>query len=330
MLCNGVFSGGGVRGIGHVGALSAFEEFGYEFYRVAGTSAGAIVASLIAAGYSGDELLEIMKNADYRNFCEEKAINKIGISGDIISLLLFYGVYSTDYFEVWLEELLRFKNVKRFGDLKVSQTEYKLQVTASDVTQSRLLVFPQDAVLFGIKPDEMKVAQAVRMSISIPFFYKPVVIKDFSGKKHHIADGALLSNYPIFLLDRYMEKSDIPTFGFKFINTDKKMLNTQDVCDNIVDYCKFTLKTMLSAQDNTHISVSSGDFARTVFTPVNICVDGVEKTIGAADFDITSEESYAMYLNGKEAGIKFLSNWDFNDWKNKYRNYKMSLTKYSL
>ncbi len=326
MLCNGVFSGGGVRGIGHVGAVSAFEEYGYKFYRVAGTSAGAIVASLIASGYSGGELFEIMQKIDYQKFCEEKAINRIGISGDIISLLLFYGIYSTDYFEKWLYDLLKYKNVETFGDLKISQSEYKLQVTASDITHSRLLVFPQDAVLFGIKPDEMNVARAVRMSISIPFFYKPVVLKDYAGKKHYIADGALLSNYPIYLVDRYMNKTNIPTFGFKFINTDKTMLSTQDTCNNIVDYCKFTLKTMLSAQDNTHISVSSGDYARTVFTSVNICVNGKEKIVGAADFDISFDESYAMYLNGREAGKKFLAEWNFNDWKDKYRNYKMSLT----
>ena len=329
MLCNGVFSGGGVRGIGHVGAVSSFEEAGYKFYRVAGTSAGAIVASLLASGYSGGELLDIMQCVDYKKFCEEKTINKIGMTGDIISLLFFYGIYSTDYFEKWLDELLRYKNVRTFGDLKTSKSEYTLQVTASDITDSRLLVFPQDAVLFGIKPDEMNIAQAVRMSISIPFFYKPVILKDYAGKRHYIADGALLSNYPVFLLDRYMEKTNIPTFGFKFINIDKTMLSTQSTCNNIVDYCKLTLKTMLSAQDNTHISVSSGDFARTVFTSVNICIDDSIKTIGAADFDITAEESYAMYLNGREAGKKFLSNWDFAEWKQKYRNYKMSLTNIS-
>ncbi len=330
MLCNGVFSGGGVRGIGHVGAASVFEEYGYKFYRVAGTSAGAIVASLLAAGYTGRELLEIMKEADYKKFCEEKAINKIGIAGDMLSLLFFYGIYSTDYFEKWIDELLEHKNVQKFSDLKISESEYKLQVTASDITQNRLIIFPQDAVLYGINPDEMRVSQAVRMSISIPLFYRPVILKDLAGKKHHIADGALLSNYPVFLLDKYMECPHIPTFGFKFINPAKKALNIQNTCDNIIEYCKFTLETMLSAQDNTHISVSSGDFARTVFTSVNINAGGKDKTLGAADFNITEEESLAMYSNGIKAGRSFLEKWNFTEWKQKYRNNKMSLTKLCL
>ena len=51
-----VFEGGGVKGIGLVGAVSEIEKAGYEFENLAGTSAGAIVASLLAAGYSSEEL----------------------------------------------------------------------------------------------------------------------------------------------------------------------------------------------------------------------------------------------------------------------------------
>ena len=43
--CNGVLEGGGVKGIGHVGAIQALEQAGYQFHRVAGSSAGAIVAA---------------------------------------------------------------------------------------------------------------------------------------------------------------------------------------------------------------------------------------------------------------------------------------------
>ena len=50
-LCNGVFEGGGVRGIAHVGAACVLEAAGYRFEALAGSSAGAIVAALLAAGY---------------------------------------------------------------------------------------------------------------------------------------------------------------------------------------------------------------------------------------------------------------------------------------
>jgi predicted acylesterase/phospholipase RssA len=63
-----VLEGGGVKGIALVGATSVLEERGYEFRRVAGTSAGAIVGSLVAANAGAAELEEIMRGVDYRRF----------------------------------------------------------------------------------------------------------------------------------------------------------------------------------------------------------------------------------------------------------------------
>jgi NTE family protein len=51
-----VFEGGGVKGVALIGALKRLEEEGIEFGRVAGTSAGAIAASLVASGYKAEEI----------------------------------------------------------------------------------------------------------------------------------------------------------------------------------------------------------------------------------------------------------------------------------
>ena len=59
MLIDGIFSGGGIKGFALVGAFQVLEEKGYEFKRVAGTSAGAILASFIAAGYTRKEIRSI-------------------------------------------------------------------------------------------------------------------------------------------------------------------------------------------------------------------------------------------------------------------------------
>lgn len=57
-----VFQGGGIKGIALVGAYSVLEERGYQLVNMAGASAGAIVATLVAAGYSAEELYDVMKN----------------------------------------------------------------------------------------------------------------------------------------------------------------------------------------------------------------------------------------------------------------------------
>lgn len=71
MKIDGVFEGGGVRGIAHVGAICALNERGYSFERVAGTSAGAIIAALLAAGYSCTELKDIISTLDYYQFTKK-------------------------------------------------------------------------------------------------------------------------------------------------------------------------------------------------------------------------------------------------------------------
>ena len=68
MFADLVLEGGGVKGIALVGAISVLEERGYQFRRVAGTSAGAIVGSLVAANARAAELQEIMRAVDYRGF----------------------------------------------------------------------------------------------------------------------------------------------------------------------------------------------------------------------------------------------------------------------
>ena len=60
MLIDGVFSGGGLKGFALVGAYQVLEEKGYQFQRVAGTSAGAILASFIAAGYTAKEIEKLL------------------------------------------------------------------------------------------------------------------------------------------------------------------------------------------------------------------------------------------------------------------------------
>ena len=60
LKADAVFEGGGVKGIGLVGAVAVAEEKGYQWVNVVGTSAGAIVAALVAADYSAVEQKEVM------------------------------------------------------------------------------------------------------------------------------------------------------------------------------------------------------------------------------------------------------------------------------
>jgi len=71
LKCDAVFEGGGVKGIGLVGAVSEIEKAGYKFENLAGTSAGAIVASLLSVGFTAKEIKEELEKLDYSDFKDE-------------------------------------------------------------------------------------------------------------------------------------------------------------------------------------------------------------------------------------------------------------------
>jgi NTE family protein len=320
-----VFEGGGVKGIGLVGAVSEIEKAGYVFENLAGTSAGAIVASLLAVGYTAAELKKELEQLNYNDFKDEGLLDKLGILGKGLSIGFEYGIYEGEFFEDWLEKLLGARGKTTFGDIRTEYEEekyrYKFQAIAADITDRRLLVLPGDLKLFGLNPDEFSISRAVRMSMSIPFFFEPVELRDTSGRKHFIVDGGLLSNYPIWLLDDGTDNPQWPTFGFKLMEPDKRELKKakRNPINNPISFLKAIVGTMLDAHDSYHISNSKGDYDRTIGIPTVIEINGVDKEIGTTDFNITQEESQALYENGVEVARDFLETWDFNDWKRRYR-----------
>jgi NTE family protein len=112
-----VCEGGGVKGIGLAGAFSVLEEHGYKPQNLAGTSAGAITAALIAAGYSAAEVKDIVFNLNFRQFEDKTWEDRIFGVGKVLSVLLEEGVFKGDDFLSWMRELLAAKGVHTFGDL---------------------------------------------------------------------------------------------------------------------------------------------------------------------------------------------------------------------
>jgi len=170
-----VFEGGGVKGIGLAGAFAALEQRGFAPKNVAGTSAGAITAALVAAGYSAAELDKILLEVPFSKFKDKGPEDRLpGIRA--AALLWEKGIYEGVFFRSWMTGLLAAKGISTFGQLVDESAEspekaYRLRVIASDVTHKRMLVLPNDARHLGIEPDDLDVAYAVRMSMSIPMFF---------------------------------------------------------------------------------------------------------------------------------------------------------------
>jgi len=305
MVIYGVFEGGGVKGTGLVGAVAATEQKGYTFNNVAGTSAGAIVAAFVAAGYNAAEMKDIMFALDYRRFQDAGVLSSIPAVGKPLSLLFTKGIYKGDYFEHWIRDLLAQKNIRTFGDLVQEETEmiprqrYRLQVVASDISRGKLIVLPWDALDYGIAPDELDVARAVRMSMSIPYFYKPVVLRDKQKHVCHIVDGGVLSNYPVWLFDPEDDNTTPlwPTFGYKLVEPDEGKPRT---IRGPISLLTALFATMMEAHDARYIEDTN--FRRTI--PI--------KTLGiqTTQFALTMEQKEALYESGKKAAEEFFQQWD--------------------
>jgi len=320
--CDAVFQGGGVKGIGFAGAVAAVEKAGYEFVNLAGTSAGAIVAALLAVGYTGSEIEKEIMKLDYRRFCEKTQPDMFGALGKAMSLGVFWGIYKTDYFENWLNDLLERKGKLVFGDILTrspnQRERYKFQAIASDITQKRMLVLPEDLAGFGIDPYDFSIAKAVRMSMSIPFYFVPYKLTG-PYRESLVVDGGLLSNYPVWLLDDETNDPKWPTFGFKFAGAHDEYTSAAKIT-NMHEYSKAVVGTLLEAHDNREISTHKGDHKRSIVISADVCSGtGKRRRIKTTDFDITPDESRALFKNGFQAAESFLVRWNFEKWKRMYR-----------
>jgi NTE family protein len=321
-----VLEGGGVKGIGLVGALSVLEEAGYRFPKVAGTSAGSIVGALVAARMSAAEMYDVMNGLPYIKFKDKGLLDRVPIVGKAASLLFEKGIYEGRYITKWLDQQLAARKVHTFGDLALDDPgtslpedrRYRLVAMTSDVCFGRLRRLPWDyKECYDVEPTTSPVSQAVRASMSIPFFYEPLRLDyekpDGGGKrKEHVflVDGGMLSNFPVDVFDRTDgQMPRWPTFGIKL---SAKPLAEQPPIDisGPVGMAKAMISTLTGFYDQMHLD-EPAVVDRTIFVDTT----GVKAT----DFDLDQETQDRLYQNGRDAASKFLETWNFERYVEKYR-----------
>jgi NTE family protein len=290
---DGVFSGGGIKGLALIGAYQAIEEKGYTFKRLAGTSAGAVIAAFIAAGYSSREIFKIMDDVDLKKLLDSNAI----ISLPIIKWFRVYyrlGLYKGAALESWLEEKLKARGIYTFADLP----PHSLRVIASDLSNGRLLVLPDDLEKYGIAKETFPVARAIRMSASLPYFFEPVKLRSLEGISYMV-DGGVLSNFPMWLFDRENVKKIRPVIGVKLshdlIGKPKKQIK------NAIDLYEALFTTMKDAHDSRYISRKLEK--NIIFIPT----EGVLTT----EFQLTPERKTELIQYGKSKADAFLQKWPY-------------------
>lgn len=317
MRADGIFEGGGIKAFAMLGALYEAEKRGYSWVNVAGTSAGAIIASFAAAGYSSEEIKELVWSLDFNKFKDKDWIGQIPYLGPALRIWFKNGLYKGSFMEKWIREHLAAKGVYTFKDLVLkdfendSKRRYKLVVIATDVSRRKLLRLPYDIEDYRISPDDLDVASAVRMSASLPFFYEPYTLSYFQDKKNkrysYIIDGGVLSNFPVWIFDGENTPA-WPAFGFKIVEPDS--VNPMPIY-NPFDMFKATLATMLEAHDRL-FELDPDSIVRTIPIPSL----GIKTT----EFNIVGSQKESLFMSGVQAAGNFFDGWNFNTFKMLYRS----------
>jgi NTE family protein len=321
-----VLEGGGVKGIGLLGALAVLKERAYVFEHVAGASAGAITATLLAAGYEPAELYEVLRKLHVGQLQDRTRAARIPFVGTPLSILLHKAVCEGEVFRRLMTELLEKMGKRTFADLihpdaaegVEDRFRYRVVVMASDISCRQLLKLPQSARHLDLEPDALPIAEAVRMSMSLPFVFKPVREVDRSGNEHLIVDGGLLSNFPVETFDVAGEPR-WPTFGLLLVEDEParqlgerlpEPVHERMLLGGLIDYGRSLLNTMHEARDRRY--VEDHNFVRTIPIPTL----GVRTT----EFDLSAERAAALYQSGRDAATKFLDeDWDFEEYKKEFR-----------
>jgi NTE family protein len=181
---DGVFRGGGVKGLGLAGALLGFAEHQEKpvkrWVNVAGASAGAIIACYLSIGHDAEDIASLMTRTRFGDFQDFPWPGKFAGGG--VNLLRKHGLAHGEAFRHWFSKELEGKT---FGSCKAEDSaRYRLKLIAVDATNKALLVLPDDLPRYKrsvgdtlpINPDEFEIADAARMSMSIPYFFEPVVL----------------------------------------------------------------------------------------------------------------------------------------------------------
>lgn len=307
-----VFEGGGVRAVAFAGVLSVLAERGYRFERVAGTSAGAITAALVAAfqraGEPVSRLLEVIETLDLTRFPDSNGIGRLlgplSPVAELAALAFRGGLHEGQYLEDWLTGILGDLGVATFGDLRRddpgsvlgADREYGLVVVTSDLSRRRMTLLPWDFQGYGLDPDDQSVARAVRASAAIPFYFWPVEYRTPQGKVS-LVDGGFLSNYPINIFDQ-SDSGDArwPTIGVRLAARERDRA-TQPV-RNALEVGFAVIDTAMHGIDARHID-DPATIARTIFVDAG--------SVRPTDFDLDPKERADLVRRGQAAARKWLN-----------------------
>ena len=292
-----VFSGGGAKGLAYAGVVDELGQRGIlsNIKKVAGASAGAIIALVFGLGYSPEEIIKIIENTDFAKFLDCKGgvdlnlvlqnplKHPIGVAylgGRLIATgALCDGLVAREFLTGLIEnkEISRTINFEKLYE----HTGIELNIVCCDLSRKQTIIHNHKN-----SPD-LSVLDAVHTSMSIPLIFKPV---DLYHDGTTGVDGGTTDNYPL----------DAVPNPLGFILTTKKevMKTTFTNIEGAFGYIMGMIET-LSASHNNEIFSKQENIDRTIF------IDTLG--IGALDFDMNSHQITSLIESGRKSVRDYFS-----------------------
>jgi NTE family protein len=298
---NLVFEGGGVKGVAYGGVFEVLEQkqITPQLESVAGTSAGAITATMMSLNYSAAEFLKIMTTLNFEKF--EDGCDLIGPFRLIRHFGWFKGNYFLDLMESYIEHKTgdgraTFRDlVEKYADLSFK----RLHIFGTNLTQQAVQKFSYETT------PRVAVADAVRISMSIPFFFEARYFEQ-NGSNDAYCDGGVLNNYPIDTFDEQHTEVDPEsghqmlhrtpngeTLGFHFVDP----IQPASPINSLRSFTGGVIDALLDIQDIL-LKTNPGDERRSVF--INDL--GVKFT----DFELSDQTKRALIDQGRIATTAYL------------------------
>lgn len=312
---DGVFQGGGVKGLALAGALEEFadrkahpDKYFDDWVQLAGTSAGAIVAAYLACGHSAADTLKLIGETRFADF-EDWGPGGPFFGGGL-NLIRHHGLAPGNKFREWFRTAI---DNKTFGDIERSGRS--LRIIATDITRRQMLVLPKMLGEYSlteggalIDPLSFPVADAVRMSMSIPYFFQPVRLFHKDTGPSTIVDGGVLSNFPVWIFDVEREAKR-PTFGFKLVGGRSAGAGL----DTLARWLGWAVEMGIDIFHTTSEAwdeywVRNSTFVRTCAISAG--------SVGTTQFNLGPLQQKELLDNGKAAAAKFLDEWRPEDYRN--------------
>ena len=309
---NLVFKGGGVRGIAYLGALDVLDEYRIvdNIERVAGTSAGAITAAILSMQLSVADSKDLFNTLDLDKIPQRSTkpprrfLPGFPDEENYLRFLNKYGWYSSNYFYQWLQEIIadQCEGNGRATFVEFRERDFRdLHIVATNISRQRAEVFSADTT------PEVAVADAVRMSMSIPIFFEALRFdgKNFGDGDYYV-DGGLFDNFPTHIFDKpeyasrnwtYRDGINWETLGL-FLYPDQYLHPADPVYPkNVWEFLSLSLRNLYQSHEMTYYETRTVDRHRTI--EISDC--GIDTT----DFEIdVGDDKYLMLYESGENAVR--------------------------